>query len=295
MAPDRSHGTGRIPGPLIKAREGDTVKGPLQEPGLACVLRRALDALPRLRLLPPAPTAPSCLASPAATRCVKVGQSVVPYTSALPTAGRRACGPTTTTRRRWRSRSPAGCTARSRSLGRHERRADREFVVVFAPFGTPFRRLTLEGLCREYPRVSRPRRRKLQRKGWQKSPTPPPPPPPTSGAIPQRRAQGHPRRSAQRSRSAWRWREDAPGHLALPLPRRGAHGAGHDRALPGAADDPRRCSSPPSRTTAAHVPRRPAAAAGRPDDLHAGAGYFTPARLAARRRRRRRSSATPTS
>ena len=64
---------------------------------------------------------------------VMPGQS---YTySFTPAPTRAACGPTTTTRRAWRPRSPAGSTARSRSAARSERRADREFTVFFGAVG----------------------------------------------------------------------------------------------------------------------------------------------------------------
>ena len=46
-----------------------------------------------------------------------------------------APGPTTTTRRRWRSRSTGGMYGMLSILGRHEQAPDREFVVVFAPMG----------------------------------------------------------------------------------------------------------------------------------------------------------------
>ena len=52
-----------------------------------------------------------------------------------------------------------------------------------------------------------------------------------------------------------RWREERPGHLALPLPRRVPHGGGHDRHLPGGSAgrtskgpvlrDPRSANKPP--------------------------------------------------
>ena len=63
---------------------------------------------------------------------VKPGQRFTYRLTAGP--ARPASGPTTTTRPRWRSRSGAACSAGCRSPGARERRADREFVVAFAPW-----------------------------------------------------------------------------------------------------------------------------------------------------------------
>ena len=52
-----------------------------------------------------------------------------------------------------------------------------------------------------------------------------------AGGVPRDTRDGRPGRVA----SASSWREDAPGNVALPLPRRGSHDARHDRDLPGVA------------------------------------------------------------
>ena len=105
---------------------------PLQEPRHAAQ-PGALDALPRRRVQAVARTAiwlPLPLRQ-GRQREAGRGLHVQAHRRA---ADRPASGPTTTTPSRWRSRSPAACTARSRSPGARERRADREYVVAFAPW-----------------------------------------------------------------------------------------------------------------------------------------------------------------
>ena len=102
---------------------------PLQEPRQR-VRAAALDALPRRPLPRSARTARTCRGSRARARASSRATRSRTGSTRGPT--RRACGRTTTTRRRWPTRSRAASTGRSRSWGRDERPPDREFVVFFS-------------------------------------------------------------------------------------------------------------------------------------------------------------------
>ena len=132
MAPDRGHGTGRIPGPLLKAREGDTLKVHFKN---LDTLRRAehsmhfhgFDYSPRSD----GAYVPGFSGKDAR---VKVGRSVV-YTLH---ADRGSAGvwPYHDHSTSMEASIAGGMYGAISIAGRHERRADREFVVMFAPFGT---------------------------------------------------------------------------------------------------------------------------------------------------------------
>ena len=124
------------PGPDPRAAAARAGRRPparaLQEPGHA-LQAPALDALPR-RALPAelGRRVPAGLLGPRRRRQARARRGP---TGSRPAPTRSACGPTTTTRRRWRTRSPAGCTGCCRSSARTSSAPDREFEVVFAPMG----------------------------------------------------------------------------------------------------------------------------------------------------------------
>jgi FtsP/CotA-like multicopper oxidase with cupredoxin domain len=132
MAPDRAHGTGRIPGPLIKAREGDTVKVHFKN---LDDLRRAEHSM-HFHGFDYSPRSDGAYVPGFSGRDarVKVGQSVV-YTLH---ADRGSAGvwPYHDHSTSMEESIAGGMYGAISIAGRHERRADREFVVMFSRFGT---------------------------------------------------------------------------------------------------------------------------------------------------------------
>ena len=115
--PTRRAGSGNqdlVPGPLLRARAGDRLLvhfknlDRLYRGRTRCTSTASTTAELRRRLRARASPGVTATSSP-----VRPGP-----TSCGPGATRRACGPTTTTRPRWRTRSRAGCTGCSRSSAR---------------------------------------------------------------------------------------------------------------------------------------------------------------------------------
>ena len=127
--------------------------------------------------------------------------------------------------------------------GRHERRADREYVVAFAPWHG-FQTINGRAFVGNTPvyeaRVGETVQWDVMAMGdefhtfhvhghkWR-----------TDGGTPEDTRGLGPAESFR-----VRWTRGRAGHLALPLPRRDAHGAGHDRPLPGEAMSAPRSRSP---------------------------------------------------
>ena len=148
------------PGPLLQRRVGDRLR--VHFKNLDTLARAALDALPRR----PVPAGLGRRLRPGFSGRdgdVMPGQTWTYRLTAAPT--RRACGPTTTTRRRCTSRSPAGCSGCSRSSAATSARRDREFVVVFSPMGIPGDRRPRVRRQHARLRVARRRARPVGRDG----------------------------------------------------------------------------------------------------------------------------------
>ena len=114
-------------GPLIQAQVGDTIVVHFKnfDPE-----QPALDALPRRALRRSTPTARTSRASRAPGADVKPGADLH-LPAARPAPTRRACGPTTTTRRRWTTSITGGLYGALSIRARAQRKPDREFVVFF--------------------------------------------------------------------------------------------------------------------------------------------------------------------
>ena len=219
-----------MPGPLIRARVGRPHPRALQEPRHA-LPPPALDALPRRPLQAELRRRLRARASRAATATSSPGRTWTYRLTAL--AGSVGAWP-------YHDHSPSmhesidgGMWGMLSIRGRRERLPDREFVVVFAPIGP------LPGHRR--PRVRR------QHAGVHRLP----------GQLVQWDVMAMGSEHHTFHVHGHRWREHGvagrhedrrpggelphplararPRDLALPLPRRDPHGAGHDRHLPGAA------------------------------------------------------------
>src|SRR3712207_787791 len=132
MAPDRAHGTGRIPGPLLKARVGVTLKVHFKNRD---TLRRAEHSM-HFHGFHYSPRSDGAFLPGFSGRDarVRVGRSVV-YTLH---ANRGSAGvwPYHDHSTSMEESIAGGMYGAISIAGRHERRADREFVVMFAPFGS---------------------------------------------------------------------------------------------------------------------------------------------------------------
>ena len=206
---DQRRRRGRIPGPLIRARVGDRCAS-TSRTSTRCAatphsmhfhgvaLRAQLRRRVRARLLRP-------------RRRRQAGQDLH-LQAARPAATRPACGPTTTTRRRWRTSIAGGMYGAMSIRGRHEQRArprvrrrvlrarhgfetidGRAFVgntPVFHSQGRRARPVGRAGDGRRAPHLPRPRPPLARRR---------------------RHARGHARRSARRRASACAGARTRPG------------------------------------------------------------------------------------